>query len=92
MAKKSIFCHKIGNFAQDLWQLATFGIGEFRQHKIHVAEALAEIIVGGAEAQAWKIVSAKVRNGRFETIIATCAAPFAVANFAEFQIEIIADD
>ena len=65
---------------------------KFRQYKIHVAEAFAEVVVGGAEAEAREIVGAKVRNSRFEAIIAARTAPLAVADFAKFEVKIVAND
>ncbi len=75
-----------------MWQLAAFFVGEFRQNKINIANALAEIVVAGAKAKTWEIVGAKMRNGRFEAIIAAGATPLAEANLAELEVKIVADD
>ena len=64
---------------------------ELTKHKINVADALAELIVAGAEAKAWKIFGAKMLNGLLEAIIAACAAPLAETNLAKWKIEIVAN-
>ena len=83
MAKKSIFCHKISNFAKDFGQFFVFFWREFCQYKIDVANTGAETIVAGAKAQTWKILGAKMSDGGFKAIIATCAAPLAETNLAK---------
>lgn len=91
MAKKSIFCHKISNFAKNFGQFFVFFWCEFCQYKIDVADTGAEAIVASAKAQTWKILGAKMSDGGFKAIIATCATPLAETNLAKRQIKIIAD-
>ncbi len=66
-------------------------VGEFAEDKFGVADAVAECVVGGADAVAWKIVSTEVVDHRFEAVVAARAAAFAKAELAEFEREIIAN-
>ena len=60
MMKKSIFRHKIGNFAKDFWQFFMLFWREFTKDEIDVSELLTKRLVASAEAIARKVVSAEV--------------------------------
>ena len=68
MAKKSVFCNKIGNFAKNFGQFFVFRIGKTTQDKIRIANAAAEGVVGGADPESWEILRAKVLYGGLEAV------------------------
>ncbi len=65
---------------------------EFTKDKIDVTNAGAELVVTGAKAKAWEIFGAEMLDGRFEAVVAACAAPLAEADLAEWQIKVITDN
>lgn len=77
---------------EKIWELFPFFGGKFAKNKFGVADFLANCGIISADAEARKIASAESCGDGFETIIAAAGAFGAVANLAEIEIEIIADD
>ena len=82
-AKISIFCNKIGDFAKNFWQFFLLFCSEFGEDKIDVAGLFAEIVVGGADAEAREFVRTEFGDTGFKAVIAASAALFAEAKLAE---------
>lgn len=83
MANFLIFCHKIRDFAKDLWQLFFLFWRVFREYEIDITDLLAQGVIGGADAESWEVFGAKLSNTGFEAIIAASATLFAKAKLAK---------
>ena len=89
MAIFLIFRHKICHIHKDRWEIFVFLFGKTSQYEVDIADAVAELVVTSAKAEARKIFRTKMRDGGLEAVIAASAAPFAEAYLAERQIKII---
>ncbi len=63
----SLFCvlNFFGDFFEDFWELGFFFRGEFREHKIDVADFFTEFVVPCPEAKTREIFRAEVRDNGF---------------------------
>lgn len=77
---------------EEIWELLSFFGGKFAKNEFGVADFLANCGIISADAEARKIASVEGCGDGFEAIITTAGAFGAVANLAEIEIKIIADD
>ena len=80
-----------GDFCKDFWEFLLFGIGEFGEDEVDVADFFPKFVVAGAEAEAWEVFRAEVGDDGFEAVVAAGGASCSFADGAKGEVKIVAN-
>lgn len=78
-----------GNLLEEGGEPVLLGGGEMSEDEVDVAELLADGRITSTETKAGKILGLEMLNNRFEAVVPSTGAVFAVAEFAELEVKII---
>lgn len=77
---------------EDIGELFPLGGSEFAEDELCIAEGLADAMIICADTEAWEIASAEGGSDGFEAVVTAAGAFGAVADLAEVEVKIVADD